>query len=204
MSASPTFLINPNFRLQSNYLSVSWCQIDRYTLELEAAFPAHGRTVFRRIKHCAVMAQKNELSLDFIYADVSDWNNKFLQKWLREIVKAYIFDRATLILPHKLHVLEQKHNLYARKVVVRKLRKNILGQCTHDKMIYLSPTILLLPEEYTDSVILHEMAHLKYFHHRKSFWNYLTTLLGEESRAQKVRMDALMGKFYLYSEYLMK
>ena len=66
-------------------------------------------------------------------------------------------------------------------------------------MISLSPKILLLPEEYTDSVLLHEMAHLRFPHHRKSFWSFLSTLLGEDAKAQKLRMDVLMSRFYAYS-----
>ena len=70
--------------------------------------------------------------------------------------------------------------------------------------IELSPKILLMPESYMDSVILHEMAHLKYLHHRKSFWNFLTILLGEDSNMQKVKMDIDMGIRYLYLDYILK
>ena len=61
-----------------------------------------------------------------------------------------------------------------------------------------------MPESYMDSVILHEMAHLKYHHHHKSFWKFLSELLGEDSNNQKVRMDIDMGIRYLYLDYIMK
>lgn len=48
------------------------------------------------------------------------------------------------------------------------------------------------------------MAHLKFPHHRKTFWNFLTILLGEDSKLQNDRMDAMMSTFYNYSEFLLK
>ena len=48
------------------------------------------------------------------------------------------------------------------------------------------------------------MAHLKFPHHRKAFWNFLTILLGEDSKLQNDRMDAMMSTFYNYSEFLLK
>ena len=63
---------------------------------------------------------------------------------------------------------------------------------------------MLMPESYMDSVILHEMAHLKYHHHGKSFWKFLSELLGEDANEQKVRRDMDMGMPYLYLDYILK
>lgn len=105
------------------------------------------------------------------------------------------------------YMIEDKHQhcLFAKKVIVKKLRKCVLGQCYKGyQTIVLSPRIILLPQQYMDSVILHEMAHLKFSHHRKTFWDFLTTLLGEDSISQKRRMDMLMKTFYSYSDFLLK
>lgn len=64
--------------------------------------------------------------------------------------------------------------------------------------------IILLPQSSMDCVILHEMAHLKFMHHRKSFWNFLSELLGEDSVDQRARADVENSKFYLYSKFLLK
>ena len=108
------------------------------------------------------------------------------------------------MLPARLHYWEAQKNLKAKSVKVKKLRKTTSGCCSIDGCIELSPKILLMPESYMDSVILHEMAHLKYLHHRKSFWNFLTILLGEDSNMQKVKMDIDMGIRYLYLDYILK
>ena len=55
-----------------------------------------------------------------------------------------------------------------------------------------------------DAVILHEMAHLKYHHHRKSFWKFLSELLGEDAKMQQAKRDIDMGIRYFYLDYLLK
>lgn len=203
MRNKPTYIINPNFRLQSNYLSVEWIIIDSLTLQIELSqrdtmsiYNKGGNLVFyQRYGDC----------LHFIYAEISDWKNRLLQKWLRNKLKEYILDRANKVLPQRMHELEIKHCLYARKIIIKQLKKHVLGQCYKDfQTIILSPRIILLPQKNMDSIILHEMAHLKFPHHRKTFWNFLSTLLGEDSILQKERMDTTMSTFYNYSDFLLK
>jgi predicted metal-dependent hydrolase len=61
-----------------------------------------------------------------------------------------------------------------------------------------------MPQALIDSVIFHEMAHYKHKHHRKSFWNFLSQLLGEDSRTQKEAMDIVLSKYWLQIKFLMK
>lgn len=203
MRYKPTYIINPNFRLQSNYLSVEWIIIDFFTLQIELSqrdtmyiYNKGGNLVFY---------QRYGDSLHFIYAEIRDWGNRLLQKWLRNKLKEYILDRANKVLPQRMHELEIKHCLYAKKIIIKQLKKHVLGQCYKDfQTIILSPRIILLPQKNMDSIILHEMAHLKFPHHRKTFWNFLSTLLGEDSILQKERMDTTMSTFYNYSDFLLK
>lgn len=59
-------------------------------------------------------------------------------------------------------------------------------------------------QEWTDGVILHEMAHYKCKHHRKSFWTFLSTLIGEDSKMVKAKDDIAMSPYYNYYLYLTK
>lgn len=203
MRNRPAYTINPNFRLRTNHLMVEWIMIDRFTLLMD--LPQHEAASVYRKGGNTVVCRRYGNSLHFVYAGIAGWENRLLQKWLRDKLKEYIIDRANMVLPQRMRELENRHSLYARKVMVRKLRKGVLGQCrTGDKTIILSPGIVLLPQGNMDSVILHEMAHLRFPHHRKTFWNFLTTLLGEDSVSQKVKMDAMMRKFYGYSDFLLR
>lgn len=203
MKNKAVYIINPNFRLQSNHLSVEWINVDNFTLQYE--LQKYSSTSIYNKGGNLILCRRYGGSLHFIYGEISIWGNRLLQRWLRDKLKDYIIDTANTVLPLRAQELENQHSLYAKRVIVKKLPKNVLGQCcSKSRIISLSPKIILLPQEYLDSIILHEMAHLKFNHHRKSFWDFLTTLLGEDSISQKVRGDLRMSIFYGYSDFLLK
>ena len=64
--------------------------------------------------------------------------------------------------------------------------------------------IVILTPALMDETILHEMAHIKHHHHRKSFWNYLSTLLGSEAKEKKMIYDIAISKYWELYTFLMK
>ncbi len=179
---------------------VVWEQIDYVLLSRQSvsSLRFENKTGILEVvkeKHCA--------GAYFLYTANVDFTNTRLQCWLRHTLRDLIIARANIVLPGRLHYWEKQKNLYAKGVTVKKLRKRVLGQChSITKHIDLSPAILLYPTELMDSVILHEMAHLKFPHHRKAFWNFLTTLLGEDSKEQKTLCDLAISKNMVYQEWL--
>lgn len=204
MGKTGQFFINENMRLNSKYFSLSMYKVDYDILLMESKFSKPGRETYSKSGICSIVTEFDGRCLQIFYSEKTIWNNRLLQSWLRKLLKGKIIEVAERVLPARLHYWEAQKNLKAKSVKVRLLRKNTLGQCCWGRRIELSPKILLMPESYMDSVILHEMAHLKYFHHRKSFWKFLSELLGEDSNNQKVRMDMDMGIRYLYLDYILK
>ena len=151
-----------------------------------------------------ILNSEDHSKTDILYSVAVDFQNLKLQKWLRENIKEQIIVRASIVLPQRMHELEAKHQLFAKGVSVKPLRKGVLGQCTHTNFITLSPIIAILPKELMDDVILHEMVHLKYHHHRKSFWKYLSQLIGEDAEQQKVIQDIALSKYWGFYMFLMK
>lgn len=204
MSKELPYLINPNFRLSSQYLHVDWYLVDNDILQTEAVL-SDLQNIYRAGSICSLIAIRNNQQLHIIYSEQTEWDNRRLQNWIRITIRDYIISIANQVLPTRLHYWEREKNLYARQVKVVKLKKNTLGLCySCDKTICLSPRIILLPEHDMDCIILHEMAHLKYRRHPKKFWNFLSLLIGEDASNQKVESDLRMYRFYSYSEYLMK
>ena len=201
----PQFWINPNFRLNSPHFRFAWFKADMTVLRQEAMIMSVERKVYQTSTQCVVcMITPDHSSLDIVYADKTKFDNLRLQKWLRETIRDEITARAKIVLPSRLRELERKNNLYGNRVFVKKLRGNTMGCCSVYNDISLIPGLIIMPQALIDSVILHEMAHYKHKHHRKSFWNFLSQLLGEDSRTQKEAMDIVLSKYWLQIKFLMK
>ena len=201
----PQFWINPNFRLNSPHFRFAWFKADMTVLRQEAMIKSVERKVYQTSTQCVVcMITPDHSSLDIVYADKTKFDNLRLQKWLRETIRDEITARAKIVLPSRLRELERKNNLYGNRVFVKKLRGNTMGCCSVYNDISLIPGLIIMPQALIDSVILHEMAHYKYKHHRKSFWNFLSQLLGEDAKTQKGAMDIVLSKYWLQIKFLMK
>ena len=201
----PQFWINPNFRLNSPHFRFAWFMADMTVLRQEAMIMSVERKVYQTSTQCVVcMINPDHSSLDIVYADNTKFDNLRLQKWLRETIRDEIIQRAKIVLPCRLRELERKHKLFGNRVLVKKLRGNIMGCCSVYNDISLIPGLIIMPQALIDSVILHEMAHYKHKHHRKFFWNFLSQLLGEDARTQKEAMDIVLSKYWLQIKFLMK
>lgn len=200
----PAFKINPRFRLTTKHLSVVWHCVDKFTVECEAAMKIPDRFVFQ-YKGCVdLLAQYHNGILDMIYHDSTDFETKKIQKWLRELMRDTILRVAKVILPARVRYWENIKGLHGTGVTVKRLRKNVLGQCSSSNHITLQPFLVIFKQDWADGVILHEMAHYKYKHHRKSFWDFLSTHIGDDSKMAKVKDDIAISPYYNYYLYLTK
>lgn len=199
-----TFKINPRFRLTTKHLSVVWHCVDRFTLECEAAIIMPDRFVYQDKTGTELMAQYYNGVLDMIYHGATGFEASKIQKWLRELMRDIILRIAKVVLPARVKYWENLKGLHGTGVTIKRLRKNVLGYCTFNNHIALQPFLVIFKQEWMDGVILHEMAHYKYKHHRKSFWDFLSTLIGEDSKMAKVKDDIAMSPYYNYYLYLTK
>lgn len=76
-------------------------------------------------------------------------------------------------------------------------------------MLYLQTDIFAtqaccFPLELVDEVMLHEMTHLKYMHHRKQFWDYFSLLLGKDAKLYKIKENEFFTKYDDMIEFLLK
>ena len=201
----PLFWINPNTRLSFSQFSIKWYRCEERELLAFCAIEQERRKTYHVNSLCIHLLYEEDFSLlHILYSDDVKFNNIRLQKWLRESIRDAVMERAKIVLPLRLHELEAKHHLWAKGVTVRKLRKGVLGQCYSDKQIVFSPIIVIFPQELMDIVILHEMAHLKYYHHRKTFWVFLSTLIGMDAREQNQIQDIVLSKYWELYVFLMK
>lgn len=205
LNNTPKFWINPNFRLHFPNFNVEWYKVESSILEEETRLLSTGIQLYISNRFCvACVTSSDYSSIDVLYDENTNFENRQLQKWLREIIREKIFRRAEIVLPQRFHELEATFQLFARKVIVKNLKRRVLGLCTFDNIINLVPFLVIMPQSFSDSVMIHEMAHIKYKHHRKSFWTFLSQLLGEDAKQQKDMQDIVLSKYLPYIQFLMK
>lgn len=190
------FILNPELRLNTPYFKIYWHLIDFHILQTEASFEFPGRQVLFYNKQYELLVQYGQGQLDIIYSQQTHWDTLKIQRWLRIVIRNSIIERAKEVLPVRAHYWEQTKDLYASKITVSmSLRKNVMGNCSWKKEIRLAPIIVLFPQQYMDEVILHEMAHLKFMHHRKRFWQYLSILLGKDARQSQKESTLFFSRY---------
>ena len=201
---SLTFTINPNFRLQTPHLRLTWHIVPLEVLQSEAVMLGSIARIYSVKSVVEIIILFREEILDIIYHVDTDFSTSKIQKWLREQIKAIIYEVANRILPMRVAYWEKEKGMKGSGAIVKKQRKNTMACCTFQNQIQMQPYLILFKQEWLDAVILHEMVHYKYKHHRKSFWNLLSTLLGEESKLQKVKQDIAMSPFFEFVWFLTK
>ena len=138
----PTFKINPRFRLTTKHLSVVWHCVDKFTLECEAAMKIPDRFVYQDKSGVGLLVQYHDGILDMIYHDSTDFETRKIQKWLRELMRDTILRIAKVVLPARVKYWENIKGLHGTSVTVKRLRKNVLGQCSNSNHITLQPFLL--------------------------------------------------------------
>lgn len=79
------------------------------------------------------------------------------------------------ILPGRLAALADDHGLSFSRVRITRARTR-WGSCSSHSTISLNRSLVFLPPELVDAVILHELAHTQVRDHSPRFWGYLASL----------------------------
>ena len=63
--------------------------------------------------------------------------------------------------------------------------KRAWGNCSNKKQIKLNPKLVMYSEHAIEYVCLHELCHLRYMNHSKSFWNLVEKYMPDYKEAEK-------------------
>jgi len=67
-----------------------------------------------------------------------------------------------------------------------RLQERKWGCCTPKNGIIINARILLAPKIVAEYIVVHELAHLRFRHHQKTFWNEVERLMPEYRDAEKI------------------
>lgn len=112
----------------------------------------------------------------------ADFADEKLQAWLRKVIEEALRRNAKIILPPRLYMLSQQHNLPYKSVKINS-SSGRWGSCSARGSINLSYYLVLLPKHLIDYVLLHELTHTREMNHGERFWALLDKMTGGQAQA---------------------
>ena len=92
------------------------------------------------------------------------------QEFIKQKVKSWYKQTALDYLNSQVPVLAKTMQLNYSHIQVRDYKAR-WGSCSSNGKLSFNWRIFMAPPEVIDSVIIHELAHIKHFNHSKQFWN---------------------------------
>jgi predicted metal-dependent hydrolase len=102
----------------------------------------------------------------------------------KKATKKALKNEAEVILRQRLDAIANQFNLAYRDVYFKNMRSR-WGSCNSQHNISLNISLLLLPYELIDYVILHELMHTKYLNHSKAFWAEVGAVMPDYKQRRK-------------------
>ena len=79
---------------------------------------------------------------------------------------------ARQVLPDRAHRYAEQQHLKINQIRIATPRTR-WGSCNRHQTIMLHAGLLLMPQDFADYVIWHELAHIRHLHHQAEFWRLL-------------------------------
>lgn len=124
----------------------------------------------------------------------ADFSDERLQEWLRKVISEALRRNARIILPPRLYMFSNAHNLPYNKVKINSSRGR-WGSCSAKGDINLSFFLMLLPQHLIDYVLLHELCHTREMNHSNRFWNLLDALTNHKAVELKNELKTFKPDF---------
>lgn len=125
-----------------------------------------------------------------ININIKDNNDQMMkEKVLRNWWRNEAFKTFDFLVDRWLDILKYDKNLKPT-IIIRKM-KSLWGSCNKkNNKITFNEYLLKAPIESIEYVVLHELAHLKYFNHGKEFYNFISSFMPDyKQRKQNLSKD---------------
>ncbi|QOQ98390.1 YgjP-like metallopeptidase domain-containing protein [Helicobacter winghamensis] len=194
------------FKMRENqmYCFGEWLDFNAVLFELEEAkrldeVLGHIQKVFKKLESKVEFVLDSTLEFKVLQVRLLQmlWCNaikdfrykKVLEIFYKEILESYIIKR--------LDIFTKAMGLYPSAIEFGKSYRQ-LGCCyAKTQKIRFSLRLSLMPKDCIDSVIIHELAHLKYQNHSKDFWKFVAKFDANPKRV-RLWLDAHKENLRIY------
>ena len=165
--------------------------IDPKDWDAGVMLPFRGREITAKVDPCMEMGSRDRISVqlsmdgnrlrigvpegmedgekgDLIGAEIVLWYN----------------DEARNYLPARLAHWSELTGLRPARVRISHARKR-WGSCSLNQTVNLAWRLVMLPDELSDYVIVHELAHLQEMNHQQSFWDLVESIMPDAKERRK-------------------
>lgn len=159
------------YRIARNFLMSNFEKIKSFKIENKILTP-DLKTKFDTLK--IIKSDKIEIKIinnivHFYYPHDLEFDNKEVQKKLKEAYQKALKIEAKNYLPERLAYLARKYNFYYEKVALKN-QKTRFGSCSYKNNINLNINLMNYDFDVIDYVLIHELCHTKIKNHSGKFW----------------------------------
>jgi len=123
-----------------------------------------------------ILIYKNDCLISFKNLSDTFMLKRFFLKWLKDYAHNYYIQRVKNLC--------KKNNLKPQTTLISNA-KTRWGTCNNKKEIRLNWRLIQCPLFVIDYVICHELSHLKFMNHSKSFWHQVYLLFPNYKKAEE-------------------
>nr|WP_269822735.1 SprT family zinc-dependent metalloprotease [Rheinheimera faecalis] len=128
----------------------------------------------------------NQFSLDgdCLWLQLSSRNKaQSQQKWIEKLVSEFYLQQAQLWFEQQVQQEQQRMSLQSREVRVCNFKAK-WGSCDSSGVLSFNWRLLMAPQWVAQYVVVHELAHLVYMNHSKSFWTLVSKFNSDAAKAR--------------------
>ncbi|MDR1500247.1 MAG: M48 family metallopeptidase [Tannerellaceae bacterium] len=134
--------------------------------------------------------------LNIAFPLATDLNGPAARRIILTVLQKALRHEAKRTLPARLASLASAHGFTYARLRIANTRSR-WGSCSSEGNINLSLSIMLLPDNLLDYVILHELCHTVEMNHSKRFWDLMDTVTDSQARLLKKQLSAYRPLHYL-------
>jgi len=120
---------------------------------------------------------------DYIVVKIKE-NQEEEKKIIEKIVENFYFQMAEIEISESMERLTKVMGIIPESFRVKRL-KRVWGNCSSKKSISLNYNLIKYSKKAMDYVVIHELSHLKYMNHSKSFWSMVEKYMPDYKLAEK-------------------
>ncbi len=117
------------------------------------------------------------------------------QPWFRTVVREALRREAKLIFPERLQMWSVRTGLKYSRLAIKSTSSK-WGSYSSLGNVNLSLSLLLLPSQYVDYTMCHELCHSREMNHGKRFWSLLDSCIGGSARQLGREMNKMVRNWY--------